>query len=67
MWKEKDVRIGLLPHSVQTVFFFFFSLSDQEPPYSMITLHEMAETGKGQRQTLSYSLGRDFLDSTLWR
>ena len=22
--------------------------SDQEPPYSMITLHEMAETGKEQ-------------------
>lgn len=27
---------------------FFFSPSDQEPPYSMITLHEMAETGKGK-------------------
>lgn len=27
--------------SVNALFF-----SDQEPPYSMITLHEMAETGK---------------------
>lgn len=25
---------------------FLLSFSDQEPPYSMITLHEMAETGK---------------------
>lgn len=23
----------------------FLSFSDQEPPYSMMTLHEMAETG----------------------
>lgn len=31
------------PHSLPNLLFF----SDQEPPYSMITLHEMAETGKG--------------------
>lgn len=29
--------------TLQNLLFF----SDQEPPYSMITLHEMAETGKG--------------------
>jgi len=28
--------------------FFLFCFSDQEPPYSMITLHEMAETGESK-------------------
>lgn len=46
MWCFKHTRIIILlpkksPNSVKLMFF-----SDQEPPYSMITLHEMAETGK---------------------
>lgn len=34
---------------------FLFS-SDQEPPYSMITLHEMAETGKEKTAGCSWTL-----------
>lgn len=43
---EKDVR-NIVSQSDRTALFF----SDQEPPYSMITLHEMAETGKEKMKT----------------
>lgn len=42
--------------SMLCVLFFFFFYSDQEPPYSMITLHEMAETGKEKTACCSWTL-----------
>ena len=39
MWVQYKANINLL-------FSYVWFCSEQEPPYSMITLHEMAETGE---------------------
>lgn len=43
---SRNPRIRLDCFHIHETDFSFVSTSDQEPPYSMITLHEMAETGR---------------------
>lgn len=56
---EKDVR-----NTPKTGYAFLF-FSDQEPPYSMITLHEMAETGNQTLRIHIYTLTMDLSDGVV--